>query len=265
MTKVSTDSLFAAIEARQDPKGWKSVLDAGTGKHSLKWLLSIADEKKIERIVAVTADEQYAASLKSELQLRPCDEIILGNWNDPEFLKDEKFHVVIADYLIGAIDGFAPYFQEDMLGVLSRLVEPLCGQLHVIGMEPIDILPKNTIFPDVQELILDVVRARDACILLAGHRCYREYPKEWLLSQLNKSGFAIECECDMRIVYNQQTVCRQINVARCKLPLFAHAGLANEMKQQLDDLESKVSKVFNNNRRFPIGFDYVITAVALVE
>ena len=43
--------------------------------------------------------------------VKPPDEIVIGNWRDDNFLKDRVFDTVLADYLIGAIDGFAPYFQ----------------------------------------------------------------------------------------------------------------------------------------------------------
>lgn len=37
--------------------------------------------------------------------------MVIGNWRDENFLKDRVFDTVLADYLVGAIDGFAPYFQ----------------------------------------------------------------------------------------------------------------------------------------------------------
>lgn len=39
------------------------------------------------------------------------DEIVIGNWRDERFLEGQVFDTVLADYLVGAIDGFAPYFQ----------------------------------------------------------------------------------------------------------------------------------------------------------
>jgi hypothetical protein len=38
-------------------------------------------------------------------------QIVIGNWQDPSFLHGEKYDTILADYLIGAIDGFSPYFQ----------------------------------------------------------------------------------------------------------------------------------------------------------
>lgn len=39
-------------------------------------------------------------------------EIIIGNWDNADFLSGRKFDTILADYLIGAIDGFSPYFQD---------------------------------------------------------------------------------------------------------------------------------------------------------
>jgi hypothetical protein len=39
-------------------------------------------------------------------------EIVYGNWQDEEFLDGRQFDVILADYLIGAIDGFAPYYRK---------------------------------------------------------------------------------------------------------------------------------------------------------
>lgn len=120
-----------------------------------------------------------------------------------------KYDTILADYLIGAVDGtsrifflririnimsfcnsgFSPYEQDT---IISRFVIPfhmlcLCplitpfscrlaehlnpnGMLFVIGMNPI---PDHA--PSPGDIIGEVRRARDSCILLAGHRPYR-YP-----------------------------------------------------------------------------------------
>lgn len=42
---------------------------------------------------------------------RPQDRLLLGNWADSDFMVNERFDTVIADYLLGAVDGFVPYWQ----------------------------------------------------------------------------------------------------------------------------------------------------------
>ena len=63
---------------------------------------------------AVTGDSYRAKKLRKEFSLRPQDQIISGNWLNHELLEHRMFDVVLADYLLGAIDGFAPYFQNQM-------------------------------------------------------------------------------------------------------------------------------------------------------
>ena len=103
---MSSDALFRSIERHeQETKTWGRVLDAGTGEHSLSWLLSHQD--KITHITAVTGDELYAKQLQKKFhsQLRPQDTIIVGNWNDEHFCANLTFDLILADYLLGAMDG----------------------------------------------------------------------------------------------------------------------------------------------------------------
>lgn len=65
------------------------------------------------------------------------DSIVVGNWmNDSLLGSDSKFDVVLADYLIGAVEGYAPYQQG---AVLERLGDFLNddGILYLVGAEPL--------------------------------------------------------------------------------------------------------------------------------
>ena len=57
----------------------------------------------------------------------------------------------------------------------------LFRRLYVIGMNTI---PDSSLYP--ASLVSEVRRARDASILLAGHRPYREFPIEWMTRHLEK-------------------------------------------------------------------------------
>ena len=78
-----SDVLFGTIEKWQGAKPWGRVLDAGTGVHSLKWLLNL----RTDRITAVTADAamKNLITQDSTVELRSCDSILVGNWIDEEF------------------------------------------------------------------------------------------------------------------------------------------------------------------------------------
>ena len=166
-----------------------------------------------------------------------------------------RFDSILADYLIGAIDGFSPFYQEQ---IFSKLVSHLSpgGRIYVVGLNPI---------PDSVEgngdVFCRVTKARDACILLAGHRCYREYPVEWIEGQLINNNLNIIESRRFPILYSYASILRQINVARTKLPLFKNAVLREGMKVHLEDLEKEsLLMTKNESVRLRLGFDYVVVA-----
>jgi hypothetical protein len=131
------------------------------------------------------------------------------------------------------------------------------GLIHVVGLNPI---------PDKAsgdaDIFCKVTRLRDACILLAGHRCYREYPVDWIERHFEKAGLDIVKTTKFPILYSHAAIVRQLNVARSKLTLFPSKALAKEMGDAIDELEreSKVATSKAPNNRLTLGFDYVVTA-----
>ena len=103
---MTTDRLFGFIERLQGSTEWGRFLDAGTGRHSLQWVSGL----KTRSWTAVTGDPLRAQSLTRKFSrvMRPADQVVAGNWQDAAFLHGERYDVVLADYLLGAIDGFAP-------------------------------------------------------------------------------------------------------------------------------------------------------------
>ena len=125
-------------------------------------------------------------------------------------------------------------------------------------------------------VICKVRQVRDACILLAGHHCYREYPVDWVQRQVQQQQVQEEEEGQqqqqgrhwnlklvrttrMPILYRYETILRQINVGRSKLSLFSSSELATSMATVLDDLDHK-AKDATKNGRIPLGFDYIVCA-----
>ncbi|CEL92028.1 unnamed protein product [Vitrella brassicaformis CCMP3155] len=241
---------------RSDATSWGTVLDAGTGMDSLTWL--VAQQKKTAKLVAVTADPSRAEDLQQQFKdkLRPQDEILLGNWDDSTFLSNFQADVIVAGYLIGAIDGFSPYFQDR---ILSRHVQHLKpgGWLYVVGLEPFSNSESTS---KADKLLQQVARVRDACILLAGHRCYREYPQDWVHRQLQQVNCRIDASERWPNVYSSRQVERQIQVGRDKLPFFPDTQLADEMAKYLDQLSQETREVFSNDQKHTFGFDYVVCA-----
>jgi hypothetical protein len=214
-----------------------------------------------------------------------------------EQLHGQQFDVIIVDYLIGAMDGFIPYQQDLILPILISFLQQKqqsnqnnynsssCyhSRLYIIGLEPIpdqisnktSFEPQNIYRSNIMNLICQVRQVRDACILLAGQRCYREYPMEWILRQfetymkshnnnnisVSKSKNDSQCveeynhhHCNQKIykynskqfpiLYRHTTIVKQINVGRSKL-LFIPIVIRHTMEQLLNDLENQSKQYFD--------------------
>ncbi len=224
------DALFSSIERFQGERPWGRLLDAGTGEHSLQWCRGLSATE----VVAVTGSPARSQELSC----------VLGNWTDEALLHGERFDTVLADYLLGAVDGFAPHFQSRLFGRLRRHVG---DRLYVVGMEPME---------DVDNLATRIARLRDACILLAGHRCYREYPRAWVLRNLESGGYRVLDSWSIPIVYRERWVQRQLDLGLRKLPWFADQGLAVAMRNEIERVRTECLA------QLPITFgaDYVVVA-----
>ncbi len=216
---------------------WGDVLDAGTGAHSLGWLATLPTRS----LTAVTVEDWRLGELPT---IAPRARIVRGRWTDPTLLHDETFDQVLVDYVIGAIDGHEPYFQYDYL---ARLRPHCRGAVYLVGLEP----------PPRDGSLLDqVCRVRDACILLGGHRMYREYPCELVRRWLEAAGMHVT---DVRVFPNRigaRFVNGQLDVAKRKLPLFTDQALARAMEGQIESL--RASALAQGERTW--GADYVIAA-----
>lgn len=175
---ADTGSAEAAVpRSSAAPPQRLSVLDAGTGRSSLAWLLR---SRWVRSWAAVTASASMQADVSATLAAAaaalpvgaalPPGRIVLGSWDDPLLLRgeggvgagggpeagsgpeqlglgqgsggaanegaNEQFDVVLADYLLGSMDGFTPYRQDVLI---ERLLPHLApgGTLVLVGLEPI--------------------------------------------------------------------------------------------------------------------------------
>ncbi len=245
------DLLFDTISRFHGAHPWGAVLDAGTGSHSLEWICGL----DTTRWTAITGDPARELAMKAEFgpRLRPGDRVITGNWTDPTLLHGEVYDVVLADYLIGAIDGFAPYFQDR---VFERLRPHVGGAIYGVGLAP---YPDQASTPGGR-IILEIARLRDACILLAGHRCYREYPLAWITRHLERAGFEITDALSFPIVYGPRFLNGQLDVCKRKLPYFQDASLAQEMTRVIEELRSRALKICAAEDGIRFGEDWVFAA-----
>jgi hypothetical protein len=245
------DALFDTIARMQGERPWGAVLDAGTGSHSLTWVRGL----DTDRWVAVTGAPSRERALREAVgdAARPHDRVVTGNWTDPTLLHGERFDTVLADYLLGAVAGFAPYFQDRLF---ARLRPHVVGTLYVVGLAP---------YPDQAHteggrFIQQIAALRDACILLAGHRTYREYPRDWVIRSLSGAGFRVDDAVSVPIVYRPRFLRGQLDVCRRKLPYFRDRGVARAMETHIDAVEAEVLALPETARGIHFGEDYVVRA-----
>lgn len=260
MTKKTGDaassaasSLFRHIEALQAGRPWGAILDVGTGSGSIRWIQSL----DTTRWTAVTGAEGHARQVRdlSEARRRPGDRIVLGNWADPALLAGERYDTVLADYLLGAIDGFAPYFQERLFARLRPLT---AGRLYVVGLDPY--VPADEPADAAGRIIWRIGRLRDACLLLAGERPYREYPAEWVIDNLHRSGFEPIAAEPFPIRFGTRFVEAQIAMCVPRIARLPDRTLAAALEAHAAALRTEALALIEREGALASGADYVIAA-----
>lgn len=229
---------------------WGAVLDAGTGVHSAGWLAG----QPTESLTLVTAARAHADQVRRSVPLRPGDRLLLGDWADPAFLADEAFDTVLADYLVGAVEAFAPYFQQ---GLFDRLAQLARGRLYLIGVDPYVVVEPETASG---RLVWEIGRFRDACLLLAGDHPYREYPAEWVLAQLDRVGFAVIEARRFPIRYKAAFIDSQIDMALMRLPALSDQPLREALRVRGEALRRAGHAAVAAEDGIRHGSDYVIVA-----
>ena len=196
------DPAMGQIEQNQIQSGkpYGKILDAGTGIYSLRWLASLlyrynnpvmdtySETLHFESYTAVTADENFKIACQEkakELGVLEYGDILKGNWNDhllesntPNnghrkllLCQDEMFDTILADYLVGAVDHFSPFFQDELFTRLVQYHLKPGGIMHLTGLNPIPEQMDDENHPG--NIFCRITKLRDACILLAGSRPYR--------------------------------------------------------------------------------------------
>ena len=239
------DALFSWVERVHAGAGpWGEVLDAGTGDHSLGWLHGLAPRA----LTAVTVEQWRMEGLR---RIAPGAEILLGQWTDPLLLAGRAFDAVVVDYVIGAIDGHAPYFQYDFLERLQPHLKP-GGRIYLIGMEP---PPRDGSGMD------EVCRVRDACILLAGHRCYREYPRAVVEGWVGRAGFSVIDSTSIPNRLGRRFIEGQLSVARTKLGYLKDRALAATLEAHIAGVQERAMDGLVAGGGWRVwGADWVIAA-----
>jgi len=245
-------SLYERVSELHGAAPWGSVLDAGTGPGSMRWLLSLPTE----RWTAVTGSPRMEALVRKEAgdRIRPDDRLILGNWLEPELLEGEKYEVVLADYLLGAVDGFAPYWQDQLFPRLRPLV---ARRLYVIGLEPyVPYVPSDP----AGRLVNEIGRLRDACLLLSGDRPYREYPLDWALRHLRLAQLRPVDVQRTPIIYGERFVTTQLDLCARAVERLRDRTLAVSLQSHVASLRDRALAFVSREGGIRHGHDYLIAA-----
>lgn len=248
---VINDVLFDHVSALHAGRSWSSVLDAGTGKHSLRWVRALPTT----RWTAVTADPELMRTVTDDSgqDRRPDDRIVLGEWTDETLLEGEVFDVVLADYLLGAVDGFTPYFQPKLF---ERLARHVGDRLYVVGLEPL--IGDGT--TDAERMVTEMARVRDAVLLLVKERPYREFPSAWVRDHLERAGLKVVSEKRFPTTFGHGWVDRQIQMSLRRLRRLPDASLAAPMERYLTDLRRRAHDLCDAHGGLRCGSDHVFAA-----
>jgi len=241
------------IQHLQNKRPWGHVLDAGTGVQSIRWIADMDTESW----TAISASSRHAERVRQAIKevQRPKDRIIVGNWVDRNLLKDEVYDTVIADYLLGAIEGFSPYFQPYLF---SRLRPHTRNVLYVKGLEPY--VPTTRPDNKAGQIIWEIGRFRDACVLLAGDLPYREYPAQWVADHLQVAGFSVSNIKHFDIRYKKKFVNAQIDICTHSLESVTDRTLAQALKDRGEILRTKAHDYIKSDGALQFGRNYVIMA-----
>lgn len=245
-------TLYERVSQLHGHRPWGSVLDAGTGPGSMRWLQAL----DCERWTAVTGAPQMLEKTRQAMQQPPReqDSLLLGNWMDPALLAGQRFDVVLADYLLGAIEGFAPYWQDRLFARLRPLV---AKRLYVIGLQPyIHGRPDGS----AGQMVNDIGRLRDACLLLSGDSPYREYPLEWSLASLEAAGLRVLDAELVPITYGPRFINSQLQMCSRAVGKLADRRLAVELLRHIADLQARALALSQQLGGLHHGHDYVVVA-----
>lgn len=248
-----TSALFTHIETLQANVPWGRFLDAGTGVNSGLWSTALTTD----RWVGVSGSPGHARQVEGEIagRLRPDDQLIVGNWADDTLLMGETFDTVLADYLLGAIEGFAPYFQAQ----LFKRLRPLVGQsLYVVGLDPYVVGPVQT---PAEQMVRDIGRLRDTCLTLADETAYREYPAEWAINALTDAGFHVTHAKRFPNRYRQSWVNGQLDMGLRRLSKLEDRALAEALTGRIETLRERGLDLCRRENGLKAGADWVLRAI----
>jgi len=259
------DTLFDHIMQLHEGHPVASALDAGTGASSLHWVSQVLRPKQWTAVTATEKMAERMQSVKLRRNMREGDEVLVGNWKNTTFLEGKKYDLVLADYLVGAVEGHAPYFQEQLF---TRLKEHMAkdGRLYVVGKDPTP-HPRRYAYSDKPAFhiyhgihqVEDIDNLVRACINHVNHRAYREYPLEWVIEMARRAGLKVESQRAFPVIYGSKALHQQLDVCENKLSNIEGRHLLNGITERIAQLRQRVDEnPMINTNGVCYGVDYVV-------
>ncbi|MHA7815145.1 MAG: hypothetical protein ACX93N_01600 [Pseudohaliea sp.] len=157
--------------------------------------------------------------------------------------------------LIGAINAFAPHYQE---ALIRRLATVTTGTLYVTGLEPYVPVVSDE---EVGQFVGDLGRLRDACQLLARDRPYREFPADWVAATLRRAGLAVIHRQFYPIRYRRRFLDSQLEICEARVQQFRDRALAAAMTDHIAQMRRRGEALIERHDGLPYGRDYLLKAV----
>ena len=241
----SPDAIYSWLSDRMAEESigtWGEVLDAGGGFGSMCWLM----RQTYRRVTEVTASKSgtygFDAMSTAAASVDAGVEVVLGNWRDEEFLKGRSFDVVVADYLLGAIEYHWPYGADQMMDRLCAALRP-GGYLLIVGMEPYEeVLDRQANWKD--RTVLEIEALGDAAAALAGGTTYRELPERWILHQIRRrADFHVVTSNHFPMRLTAKSLTKQLTFARQQANSIANTGMQKAFLKRIDEMQQELKKI----------------------
>jgi len=110
------------------------------------------------------------------------------------------------------------------------------------------------------QLVWEIGRFRDACVLLGGDVPYREYPAHWVVDQLKIAGFTVQSVKHFENRYRTRFVNAQIDLCTPGLERLTDRDLAQALKARGEALRGKALMHIEAKGALGFGRNYVIAA-----
>ena len=238
------DKIFSWLADTAAAEGlgpWGSVLDAGGGLSSLCWLMRQDYGKIVEVTAKADGIDAHGSRLHAALAAVPEDavQVVMGNWRDDAFLRDRRFDVVVADYLLGATEAHWPYGADKLMDRLLGAVRP-GGFLLLVGLEPYELVLDRAAEGTQDRLVLDIEAVGDSAAALAGESTYRELPEAWVRHQVDRrqpDGFRVVAAKRFPMRLTARSLGKQISYARKMTAKIDDLTLQAAYKRRIRTLE----------------------------